>query len=188
MEIFDFLNSFHPLQTEDFSLLSKHFKNKSFKKGDFLVMPEQIQKELFFVKKGVQMSYFDTEQKSHVIAFTYSPSLCAIPDSFLFQKPSKHTLICLSDSEFESISFMKLQEVLDSSHHLERLFRKLTEHLLVGVINRHVELLSLSIEERFKTFCTRSPHLLQIVPHKYIASYLNIDATNFSKLFNSVKF
>ncbi|KOY86103.1 cyclic nucleotide-binding protein [bacterium 336/3] len=188
MEIFDFLKSFHPISSNDFSLLNNHFKTKSFKKGDILVMPEQIQKELHFVKKGVQMSYFDTEHKSHVIAFTYSPSLCAIPDSFLFQKPSKHALICLSDSEFESISFTKVQEALDASHSIERLFRKLTEQLLVGVINRHVELLSLSIEERFKTFCTRSPHLLQIVPHKYIASYLNIDATNFSKLFNSVKF
>ncbi|MCU0440537.1 MAG: Crp/Fnr family transcriptional regulator [Raineya sp.] len=188
MEIFDFLNSFNTISSDDFSLLSKHFKTKSFKKGDILVMPEQVQKELFFVKKGVQMSYLDTEYKSHVIAFTYSPSLCAIPDSFLFQKPSKYTLVCLSDSQLESISFTRLQNALDASHTLERLFRKLTEHLLAGVINRHVELLSLSIEERFKAFCIRSPHLFQIVPHKYIASYLNIDATNFSKLFNSVKF
>ena len=63
----------------------------------------------------------------------------------------------------------------------------MTEAILAGMINRHIELHSLTIEERFKVFCQRSPHLLQLVPHKYIASYLGIDPTNFSKLFNSVR-
>jgi hypothetical protein len=44
------------------------------------------------------------------------------------------------------------------------------------------------MEERYKAFCRRSAHLLQRVPHKYIASYLGIDATNFSKLYNTVRF
>jgi hypothetical protein len=33
----------------------------------------------------------------------------------------------------------------------------------------------------------RSPHILQLVPHKYLANYLGIDATNFSKLLNRVR-
>jgi hypothetical protein len=33
----------------------------------------------------------------------------------------------------------------------------------------------------------RSPHILNLVPHKYLASYLGMDATNFSKLLGSVK-
>ncbi|MDZ7645793.1 MAG: hypothetical protein U5K54_00700 [Cytophagales bacterium] len=78
--------------------------------------------------------------------------------------------------------------MFDQSQNIERLFRKMTEALLAGIINRHIELQSLSIEERYKTFCQRSPHLLQLVPHKFIASYLGIDPTNFSKLYNKVKF
>jgi hypothetical protein len=64
----------------------------------------------------------------------------------------------------------------------------MTEAVLAGMINRHIELHSLSMEERYRTFCQRSAHLLHTVPHKYIASYLGIDPTNFSKLFNSVRF
>ncbi|MDQ3015104.1 MAG: Crp/Fnr family transcriptional regulator, partial [Bacteroidota bacterium] len=73
------------------------------------------------------------------------------------------------------------------SHPLERLFRKMTEAVLAGMINRHIELHSLTMEERYKIFCSRSPHLLHLVPHKYIASYLGMDATNFSKLYNSIR-
>ncbi|WP_407497299.1 hypothetical protein [Elizabethkingia anophelis] len=58
----------------------------------------------------------------------------------------------------------------------------------IGLINRQIELRSTTIEERFKIFCQRSPHLLQQVPQKYIAAYLAIDPTNFSKLMNSVRF
>ena len=63
----------------------------------------------------------------------------------------------------------------------------MTEHLLAGTLNRYIEMHSLTNEEQFKAFTKRSPHLLQLIPHKNIASYLGIDHTNFSKLFNSVK-
>lgn len=134
------------------------------------------------------MSFFDSENKTHVIAFAYSPNLCAIPESFNFQTQSNYFLTCLSDSTLGYLTFDELQHIFDQSQAIERLFRKMTEAILAGIINRHIELHSLTIEERYKIFCQRSPHLLQLVPHKYIASYLGIDPTNFSKLFNSVKF
>ncbi len=184
----EYFKLFHDIGTDDYNLLTENLKTKVFKKGDFITVPGQIQQELYLVKSGVQMSYFDTENKIHVIAFTYPPGLCAIPESFSFQIPSKYFLTCLTDSEFEYITFDELQVLFDKSQQIERLFRRMTEAVLAGIINRHIELHSMTIEERYKTFCQRSPHLLQLVPNKYIASYLSIDPTNFSKLFNSVKF
>lgn len=184
----EYFNLFHELKIADYDLLKENLRKKTYRKGEFITVPGQTQKEVYFVKSGVQMSYFDNENKTHVIAFTYYPNLCAIPDSFFFQSPSKYYLTCLTESELEYISFEKLQLLFNKSQQIERLFRRMTEAVLSGVINRHIELHSLTIEERFKVFCQRSPHLLQLVPRKYIASYLNIDPTNFSKLFNKVKF
>ncbi len=188
MELLDYFKLFHDISYKDYDLFTKNLKSKTFKKKEYITTPGQIQRDLYFVKKGVQMSFFESESKTHVIAFTYKPSLCAIPESFQFQKPSKYFLTCLTDSEFDYISFDELQSLFEQSQQIERLFRKMTEAVLAGMINRHMELHSLTIEERFKAFCQRSPHLLQLVPHKYIASYLGIDSTNFSKLFNTVKF
>ncbi len=188
MERHTYLNQFYPISEADYNLLASKLKSKTFKKGEFITVPGQVQKELYFVKSGVQMSYFDAHEKTHVIAFTYAPNLCAIPESFSLQMPSNFFLTCLADSEMDFITFDDLQILFDQSQQLERLFRKMTEFVLAGMINRHTELHSLTIVERYKTFCKRSSHLLQLVPHKYIASYLGIDPTNFSKLFNSVKF
>lgn len=188
MELYTFLNHFHTISESDYDLLASKLSSKSFKKGEIIIQPGQIQRELYFVKSGVQMSYFESEHKTHVIAFTYSPGPCAIPESFNAQQASNCYLICLSDSEMDCISYTALNELFDQSPAIERMFRKMTETVLSGIINRHIELHSLSMEERYKTFCKRSRHLLQLVPHKHIASYLGIDATNFSKLYNTVKF
>jgi len=59
--------------------------------------------------------------------------------------------------------------------------------VLIGLVHRHYELLAFSIEERFRSFAQRSPHLINLVPHKDLASYLGINATNFSKLLARVK-
>jgi len=186
-ELLHFFRLFSTISDCDFEIFVQKFKSKTFEKNEIIVLPGQVQQHLYFVKSGVQMSYFESENKQHVIAFTYSPGFCAIPESFLFQKPSSYSLISLTHSEMDYISFYELEEIFNQLPAAERLFRKMTEFVLAGMINRHIELKALNMEERFKTFCQRSPHLLQLVPHKYIASYLDIDATNFSKLFNSIK-
>lgn len=188
MERHEYFKCFYDIGQADYNLLTQHLKTKTFKNGDFITVPGQIQRELYFVKSGVQMSFFDADNKTHVIAFTYPPNLCAIPQSFSFQMPSKYFLTCLTDSELDYITYDALINLFDQSQPLERLFRRMTEFILAGMIDRHIELHSMTIEERYKTFCQRSPQLLHLVPHKYIASYLRIDPTNFSKLFNNVKF
>ncbi|QHT67060.1 Crp/Fnr family transcriptional regulator [Rhodocytophaga rosea] len=187
MDLYEFFNLFYPISQSEYDLFRNSLKVKTFKKGDLIIVPGQVQKELFFVRKGVQMSYVETVTRIHVVAFTYPPNPCAIPESFSFQKPSTYSLTCLSDSEMEYISFESLQQLFDKSQSIERLFRRMTEAILAGLINRHIELHALSMEERYRAFCQRSSHLLQLVPHKFIASYLNIDPTNFSKLFNTIR-
>lgn len=183
----DFAGVLRSLDLKEREKLTSLLNSVSHKKEDVLVRPGQIQRNIYFVKKGVQFSYFETEKKHHVIAFTYPPGLCAIPESFSLQQPSRYYLQCLTDSEFDYLSYETLQRLFDDSHALERLFRQITEVVLSGVINRHMELQTLSIEQRFKSFAQRSPHLFQVVPHRLLASYLHIDPSNFSKLYNSVK-
>lgn len=187
MDFLQFFRLFHPISDENFELLTSNFKSRSFRKNEFITMPGQVQKEIYFVEKGTQMSYFENGDKIHVIAFTYPPNISAIPDSFYFQSPSDYYLKCLTDSEMYYLHYETVQKIFDRSQEIERLFRKMTEVVLAGIITRHKELQTLSMEERYLAFCRRSPQLLQLVPHKYIASYLGIDSTNFSKLYNSVK-
>lgn len=188
MERIQYFRQFHPISDADYALLAEQLQSRSFKKGDTITVPGQIQRDLYFVNNGVQMAYFDNGDKTYVISFSYPPNLCAIAESFSFQVPSKYYLTCLTDSDVEYISYEQLQQLVDRSQQIERLFRRMTEAMFAGMIDLHIHLRALTIEERYKAFCQKTPQLLHLVPHKYIASYLGIDPTNFSKLFNQVKF
>lgn len=187
MSLYEYFTSIHNITIEDYELMSLYLRSRKFEKGAHAVFQGSIQKDLFFIEEGVMMYCFDVDKKANILGFAYPPSAAAVPESFFFQKPSSYDLTCLTDCEVKCISYQNLQELFDKSQQIERLFRKMAETATVGMITRQIELRATTIEERFTRFCNRSPHLLQLVPHKYIAAYLNINPTNFSKLYNSIK-
>lgn len=183
-----FLRRFHAdIDDAALDLLLGALTPLAVKKGDFLIRAGQVQKELMFVYKGIQLTTFDNDGVEHVITFSYPLSLAGIPDSFFYQTPAEDSIRALTESEFGCLSFQRLQELFDQSQQLERLFRKMVEAKLAGLIVRHKEFHAYSIKERFRRFAQRSAHLFQLVPHKYIANYLRINPTNFSKLYNSTE-
>lgn len=184
----DWLSSIYPLSEGALEDLMRATQRKVYARMEVLTQEGAVQREALFVEEGIQMSFAEQGEKLHVMAFTYAPSLSGIPDSFFFQRPSSYTLQALSPSVCHALPYTSLEVLYEQHRDLERLFRKMTEMILAGMIQRHLEWQTLSMEERFLQFARRSPHLFQLVPHKYLASYLNINATNFSKLYNKVKF
>ena len=77
--------------------------------------------------------------------------------------------------------------LMNQYHNFERLIRKAIAYSLKGVLERQIELQCFSAEEKFTTLLKRSPHVLRLIPHKYLASYLGIDATTFSKLLGTIR-
>lgn len=187
MDYFNFFRQFAPLSEDSYQALFASFQEKQAEKGSILLKEGAIQKEMLLVLEGVQMSYYYHHEKMQVLAFTYAPSPSGIPDSFLTQSPSRSCLQAMTDSRFYTISYSDLQNLLNQYRELEQLMHKLTESVLIGTIQRCVELQAFSMEERFRAFALRSPQLFQLIPHKYLASYLNISPTNFSKLYNRIR-
>ena len=183
----EFLNQFYNVDAGVVEKLWKLGVDRKYNKGDVMTHEGQVQRDFLWVEEGVQMSYLNHDGDIHVIAFTYPPSFSGIPESFLLQKPSLYELTALTESKVRAFSHQTLQLLCDQHRSLEKAFSRQTELLLEGVIKRHLERQTMTIEQRFKEFARRSPHLFQLGPHKYIANYLHINHTNFSKLFNQVK-
>ena len=142
---------------------------------------------IYFVEEGIQKSYYLNEGKEHIMFFSYSPSFSGVMESFLTQTPSRYYLETITDSKLLRLSYKKHSELIQENRALETLFRKITEQFLLGIIERHHHLMAFNTETRFKKFTKRSPHLLNMIPQKDIASYLRIDPTNFSRLINTIK-
>lgn len=183
----NFFNRIHTINQEILEEYITHWTEYKLSKKNIMTAPGDTERYMYFVKSGIQKSYYLNKDKQHIIAFTYPHSLSGIPESFLTQTPSKYYLETITDSTFLRISFHKHQQMMEEHREIETLFRKATELFLIGLVQRHFELMAFDIEQRFKSFAQRSPHLFSVVSHKDLASYLRIDSTNFSKLFNSIK-
>ena len=182
-----FLSNIHPISEEILDEYLSHWKEYKAPKKTILTEPDKTENYIYFVKEGIQKSYYLNDGKEHIMFFAYPPSFSGIMESFFTQTPSKYYLESITDSTFLRLSIEKHQELVQQHREIETLFRKVTEQFLLGIIERHHQLMAFKTENRFKDFVQRSPHLLNMVSQKDIASYLRIDSTNFSKLINTVK-
>ena len=83
---------------------------------------------------------------------------------------------------FFSITYESLQQLYDLSPKVERLGRIMISDLFIKKDNRYFDQLKKSTRERFLDYIRSHPQMLQRVPQKYIASYLNIKPETFSRL------
>lgn len=158
------------------------------KRKEILTRAGETEKFLYFVNEGVQrIYYFDEQEREATIIFTYEPSFGGVLDSLMLQQPSRYFYETLTPSSFIKTSQQALFNIMRTRPAIEVMIRQGITTAMAGTLERMVELQSFSSEEKFRKFMQRSPHMLQLVPHKYLANYLGIDATNFSKLINRVK-
>ncbi len=183
-----FINLVHPLKEEEMTKFLAIWQPFECKRKTILTAAGETEKYLYFVLEGVQRAfYIGHEKQEATIVFTYAPSFSGVADSLLTQTPSKYFLETLTSSRFLRASYRQLDQLMNEYPAVQRMVLRLTSFALKGVLERQIELQCFSAEEKFKTLLKRSPHVLQIIPHKYLASYLGIDATTFSKLLGSVR-
>lgn len=177
-----------PLSTSAWTDFTTIWEPYTAKRKEVITTMGNTEKYLYFVTEGLQrIYYFDEQGREATIIFTYAPSFGGVLDSLLVQQPSKYYCEALTASTFIRAKHSDLQKLMLQHKEIETLIRQGVTASLSGVLERLVELQCFSSEEKFRKLLQRSPHILQMVPHKYLANYLGIDATNFSKLMNKVK-
>ena len=182
------LLAIHPLSEEECTTFLSIWKPFKAKRKEILTAIGEEERYLYFVEEGVQrVFYLDEHDREATLLFTYAPSFGGVIDALMLQQPSRYFYETLTPSNFLRITNTDLQAIIQVMPNLALLINKGLSNALSGVLERQVELQCYSSEQKFIKLLQRSPHILQLVPHKYLANYLGIDATNFSKLINKVK-
>jgi len=178
----------HSLKPEEWNGFENIWQPVSYKRKTILTAAGEVERHLYFVLEGVQRAfYLDGDHPEATVVFTYAGSFSGVAHSFLTETPSRFFLETLTTSRMLRTTFRQVQTLMDEFHSIERFIRLAVSHSLRGVLERQTELISFSAEEKFRILLKRSPHVLQIIPHKYLASYLGIDPSTFSKLLSSVR-
>lgn len=177
-----------PLPAEDWEAFAAIWQPCTAKRKEVLTLAGDRERYLYFIVKGVQrVYYFDQQAREATLVFTYPPSFGGVLDALLLQTPARYHYETLTQSAFLRAPYGELAALMQSRPAVQAMIRQGITHALSGLLERLVELQCYSSEEKFRKLLGRSPHILQLVPQKYLANYLGIEATNFSKLLNKVK-
>jgi CRP-like cAMP-binding protein len=152
------------------------------KRNDYLAMPGQTESKLFYVISGSMRLYYPHNGEEICVGFAYDHNLICSYPSFIQEKPSHYYIQALSKTELIAVTKKDFYALFDRYPGIERTWRMLEEDALLGKIEREVEMLTFTPEERYSRLLERSPHIFQRIPRKYIASYLRMSPETLSRI------
>jgi len=142
----------------------------------------QVERRLYFVAEGVLRAWFENDGEDRTAAFIYEGSWGSSFGSFLSGSESPYEIQAVTDVLLLCITRDNLEEALSHCPNFAIYYRNLLQQVIVGMQFRERELMASDARSRFERFMSQSAFLLQHVPQKQIASYLNMSPETFSRM------
>ncbi|TSE08828.1 MULTISPECIES: Crp/Fnr family transcriptional regulator [Aquimarina] len=176
------IRSFTEVCDSDMEFGLRFFRKKTFKKGAFLLKPDQYIGDFYFMKEGC-VSYYTVEQgTTRVMEFFTEGYFFTDLYAYIQEIPSVAYLEALEDITVYTISKTDQQKVFDHSHQLERFGRLSMQRTFVINFQRINQHRNLTNQERYLELLKKRPTLFQRVPQYLIASYLGLTPVGLSKI------
>ncbi|MDF0717148.1 Crp/Fnr family transcriptional regulator [Muricauda sp. 334s03] len=177
--VLDSMVKINDLEWRDFI---KGLQRKNLSKGEHLWKKDQFCDSLVFLQSGLIRSYSYLGPKEVTHAFYFEKSLFYDDYSFLSHRPCTKAYQALEDSEILFINRSYLQSMYDRHKCFERLGRLALENAHIAMVQNMERIRLFSAEENYCYLSKHYPGLLQRVPLKTIASYLNISPEHLSRI------
>src|SRR5687768_11465716 len=184
----DFLNKFIPLRQDEYDeLILPCVVKRKFSKKTIITYTGQVEEYMNYIESGLARKYYKKELEEINTQISYEGHIIHAQESFHSRTPSEYTIETIEPTELTSISYECLEKIYLSSLKMQQLGRLVITTTMVLKDKWQSQLVKLTPRERFINFVTRHPELMQRVPQKYLASYLNIKPETFSRFKHMVK-
>ena len=184
----DFLNKFIPISEEEYNaLIVPCVIKRNFGKKAIITQAGEVENYINFIETGLARKYYKKDNEEINTQISYEGHIIHAQESFHSRLPSEYTIETIEPVELTSITFECLEKIYSSSEKMQRLGRLVITATMVLKDKWQSQLVKLTPRERFINFVTRHPELMQRVPQKYLASYLNIKPETFSRFKHMVK-
>jgi CRP-like cAMP-binding protein len=155
---------------------------RKFDKRTVIVKEGEVDNYLNLVVTGMVMKYLPVKNSMAILQLATEGHVIDSEISFLTRQPSIVVVETLEPTIMVSLSHAKMEEALDKFVHGNRLGRMILRGMYIKKDEHRYVRLAKTVRERFFDYIENHPHMLQRVPQKYLASYLQIKPETFSRL------
>jgi len=186
-DLFHYLTGFVPLTKAEFSVFLPYIEIREFEKKVKVIREGEVERYLNIIARGLVRKYLPIKEEEVIIQLATEGHIIHSELSFHYRTPSGSIVETIEPTVFLSISYDSLEQLYQRYPKVERLGRLIMSDLFIKKDFRYFDQLSKSTRERFLDYIRTHPQMLQRVPQKYIASYLNIKPETFSRLKHLVR-
>lgn len=178
----EYLRKFIDLPEDEFnSVLLPFIKIRKFEKRELLTKAGETENYFNFILKGLIRKYYKKGREEINTQISFEGHIIHSQESFHSRKPSEYFVEAIEPSVVASITYDDLEAVFARTKKMEHMGRLVITHTMILKDRWQMQLVKMTPRERFINFVTRNPELMQRVPQKFLASYLNIKPETFSR-------
>ncbi|MER3463561.1 MAG: Crp/Fnr family transcriptional regulator [Chitinophagaceae bacterium] len=179
---FEYLHKFIPLSWDEFTNdIYPYITIRSFGKKELINKAGEVENYLNFILTGLIRKYYKKGHEEVVTQISVEGQITHAHESFHGRQPSDYYMEAIEPTTLASITYDDLELIYSRSAKMERLGRLVTIFAMLSRDKWHMDMIKLTPRERFLKFVERNPDLIQRVPQKQLASYLNIQPETFSR-------
>ena len=172
-----------PITDEQFELISRHLKIKTFEKNELILSQGEICSRTYFVVDGLLRSYsIDNKGKLHIIQFAPEHWWLSERNGLLFNEAADFNIDAVETTTAIIIPKDYFKEAIPHLPGLQDLHQTMLNNSIRFMQKRINMLLSATAEERYLDFIKLYPNLTLRVPQWMIASYLGITPESLSRV------
>lgn len=172
-----------PITNEEMGVIKQYLTPKKLRRKQFLLQEGDVCKFIAFVERGALRSYsIDEKGVERIIQFALEGWTISDLYSFLTAEPAIYTIDALEDSELVLISKSAHEELLKTLPKYETWIRLQITGAYLAMQRRLTSIISLSLEERYASFTSVYPEIVQRVPQHMIASYMGLTPETLSRV------
>lgn len=182
-QLINYIKGIISVSDDELDIILAYFKSLEVEKNELLVVQGQTSQRTFFVGNGCLRIFFITEdgqEATRYLAFenNFATALC----SFISKEPSLELIQALEPTSLLYISHKDFYHLLEIIPSWEKFYRHYLENAYVNNTNRLMSFLTLDATERYKQLLHSNPKVVQRLPNKIVATYLNISQETLSRL------
>jgi CRP-like cAMP-binding protein len=183
-----YLQKFIPLTYKEFQeQIIPVVKIRSFEKKQRLTEAGEVEDYFNFILEGLVRKFYQKGTSQINTQISMEGQMILSQESFHSRQPSEYFIEAIEPTRVVSIRYDDLEALYSSSHRMERLGRLIVTYSMVIKDRWQLQLVKMTSRERFLNFVTRNPKLMQRVPQKFLATYLNIKPETFSRFKHLLK-